>query len=171
MNRRLRCPLCDAIGAREYHADERRPYLRCPRCRLVFVPPRYHLDRNAEKAEYDLHQNAIDDPGYRNFLSRLAEPLAQRLAAGSQGLDFGCGPAPALATLLQQRGLELTLYDSFFHPDARALERDYDFICATEVVEHLRDPRKEFSDLFGMLKSGGWLGIMTNRHVYAHVDY
>ena len=161
MKRRLRCPLCDATGAGEYHADERRPYFHCPRCRLVFVPPGYHLDRAAEKAEYDLHQNAVDDPGYRNFLSRLAEPMAQRIAVGGRGLDFGCGPAPALAALLQQRGLELTLYDSFFHPDARAFDQDYDFICATEVVEHLHRPGPELERLWRLLRPRGWLGVMT----------
>ena len=51
MNRRLQCPLCDAIGAREYHADELRPYLRFPRCRLVFVPPRSELGDEEERRE------------------------------------------------------------------------------------------------------------------------
>ena len=84
-----------------------------------------------------------------------------RLAAGSRGLDFGCGPAPALAELLQQQGFEVALYDSFFRPDSAALDGDYDFICATEVVEHLRDPDQVFRNLFNMLKPGGWLAIMT----------
>jgi SAM-dependent methyltransferase len=161
MNRRLQCPLCEENNAREYHADELRHYLQCPRCRLVFVPPQFHLARAAEKAEYDLHQNAVDDPGYRRFLSRLAEPLVCRLTAGSRGLDFGCGPAPALAELLQQQGFEVALYDSFFRPDSAALDGDYDFICATEVVEHLHRPGPELARLWRLLRPAGWLGVMT----------
>ena len=41
------------------------------------------------------------------------------------------------------------------------MEKRYDFICATEVVEHLRDPAHTISALFGMLKDRGWLGLMT----------
>ncbi|HEX9113642.1 MAG TPA: class I SAM-dependent methyltransferase, partial [Nitrospirota bacterium] len=42
-----------------------------------------------------------------------------------------------------------------------ALEKQYDFITASEVVEHLREPRKELDRLWQCLKPGGTLGIMT----------
>ena len=38
------------------------------------------------------------------FLGRLAEPLVERLDPGASGLDFGCGPGPALAAMLTRRG-------------------------------------------------------------------
>jgi 2-polyprenyl-3-methyl-5-hydroxy-6-metoxy-1,4-benzoquinol methylase len=119
------------------------------------------LSREAERAEYDLHQNAIDDPGYRDFLSRLAAPLTERLAPGAHGLDFGCGPGPALAQLLREAGFEMSLYDSFYLPDEGALAAHYDFICATEVVEHLHLPGEELARLWSMLEPGGVLGVMT----------
>ncbi len=97
----MQCPLCSAAGATPFHADRRRRYLRCNACFLVFVPPAFFLSRQAERAEYDLHRNAIDDPGYRAFLSRLAQPLLARLPPASRGLDFGCGPGPALAHMLR----------------------------------------------------------------------
>ena len=75
------CPLCRSDQFFVFHRDRRREYLRCQRCALVFVPPQYFLRPEQEKAEYDLHQNELDDPGYRGFLTRLAEPLAQRLVA------------------------------------------------------------------------------------------
>ncbi len=34
-------------------------------------------------------------------------------------------------------------------------------MTTTEVVEHFQAPGKEFDKLFGMLKEGGCLGIMT----------
>ena len=83
------CPLCDCRDVAHYHEDARRDYLRCCNCALVFVPPAFYLDRRAEQAEYDLHQNAINDVGYRQFLSRLAIPLLQRLPDAARGLDFG----------------------------------------------------------------------------------
>jgi SAM-dependent methyltransferase len=161
MSAAMHCPLCGGQKTAPFHQDQRRPYLRCCRCALVFVPSAYYLERSAERAEYDLHCNVVDDPGYRKFLSRLALPLAARLAPGSQGLDFGCGPGPALAAMLRDVGHEVSLYDSFYQPDNAALTRRYDFICATEVVEHLHQPGSELARLWSLLKPGGVLGIMT----------
>jgi 2-polyprenyl-3-methyl-5-hydroxy-6-metoxy-1,4-benzoquinol methylase len=120
------------------------------------------LTPEAELAQYNFHQNDIEDAGYRQFLSRLMLPLAARLAPGVNGLDFGCGPGPALAHMLRQSGFGVALYDKFFYPDATALQTTrYAFICATEVVEHLHHPGDELERLWSLLQPGGWLGIMT----------
>lgn len=155
------CPLCRGRDVTHYFEDARRPYLQCGNCRLVFVPPAWRLDRAAERAEYDLHRNDVHDPGYRRFLSRVFEPLCERLCPGARGLDFGCGPGPALAHMLREAGFEVALYDSFYAPQAAVLERDYDFICATEVVEHLHRPGEELERLWSRLRPGGWLAVMT----------
>jgi hypothetical protein len=169
------CPLCAGIEISPYFTDRRRSYLRCESCCLVFVPREWHLSREAEKAEYDLHQNAVDDPGYREFLSRLMRPLVQRLPPGASGLDFGCGPEPALASMLRETGFEVALYDSFFAPAAITLDAKYEFICATEVVEHLYSPGQELDRLWSLLNEGGWLGIMTklvrDRNAFANWHY
>jgi hypothetical protein len=157
----MHCPLCAGRETALFHEDRRRPYLRCGGCALVFVPPAYHLSRDAERAEYDLHRNRVDDEGYRKFLSRLALPLCTRLGPGARGLDFGCGPAPALACLLGEAGYSVALYDSFYRPDPDVLRGPYDFICATEVVEHLHRPGAELARLWALLEPGGWLGLMT----------
>ena len=41
------------------------------------------------------------------------------------------------------------------------LSRQYDFITATEVVEHLSQPGEVLGRLWDTLKPGGWLGLMT----------
>ena len=161
MTGQLPCPLCSAQGASCFWRDHVREYLRCVECGLVFVPPRYHLNMQRERAEYDLHQNRADDPGYRRFLSRVAEPLAERVASGAQGLDFGCGPGPALAAMLGEEGYEVQLYDVFYYPDNSVLQGSYQFITATEVVEHLHFPGRELARLWEILESGGYLAVMT----------
>jgi len=128
---------------------------------LVFVPERYWLSAEDEKAIYDLHENDSQDQGYRQFLSRLSAPLLTQLKPNQKGLDFGCGPGPTLSVLLEEHGYEVGLYDPFYYNDASVFDNSYDFICATEVVEHLRDPSRNFSALFNMLNPDGWLGIMT----------
>ena len=169
------CPLCNGRSVVDFFTDKRRSYLRCDDCALVFVPPVYYLDREAERREYDLHRNEVDDPGYRSFLSRLAQPLLQRLPPGARGLDFGCGPGPALAQLLVEGGCQVALYDSFYVPEPEVLAQQYDFICATEVVEHLHRPGEELQRLWSLLPVGGWLGLMTklvrDRQAFAHWHY
>ncbi|MGI3131032.1 class I SAM-dependent methyltransferase [Halopseudomonas pachastrellae] len=130
---------------------------------MVHVPAHWQLTAKQEKAEYDRHENHPDDPGYRRFLSRLAEPLLQRLAPASSGLDFGCGPGPALALMLRERGHQVALHDLYYYPNPVALEQQWDFITATEVVEHLADPRGVLEQLWRCLTPGGWLGLMTKR--------
>ena len=156
------CPLC-AAPAHWLLDDRKRSYWQCEKCLMVHVPKRWQLSAEQEKAEYDRHENHPDDPGYRRFLSRLAEPLLQRLPAASSGLDFGCGPGPALAVMLREHGHQVALHDLYYHPNPEALRQQWDFITATEVVEHLAAPREVLEQLWQCLKPGGWLGLMTKR--------
>ena len=169
------CPLCGAGHSVLFAEDKRRPYRRCERCHLVFVPPVFYLSAEREKAEYDLHDNSIADPGYRRFLSRLAAPLIERLPPRAEGLDFGCGPGPALADMFRRAQLGVSLYDIFYYPDASVLERHYDFICATEVVEHLHRPGEVLKTLWHQLRPGGTLAVMTklvlNAEAFARWHY
>jgi len=157
----LHCPLCGFSPLEPFHRDTRREYFRCPECALVSVPPRYHLDAQSEKAEYDLHRNSVDDEGYRRFLSRLAAPLLELLPEPARGMDFGCGPGPALAAMLVEAGHQVALYDPFYRPDRSVLQRSYQFITATEVVEHLHRPGEELERLWRLLEPGGVLAVMT----------
>ena len=101
MSGEIHCPLCMAVEITAYFSDSDRSYLCCSTCGLVFVPPDEYVSRCAEKAEYELHHNDIDDLGYRKFLSRLMSPLVERLspapmawisvAAGDRHWPICCG--------------------------------------------------------------------------------
>lgn len=155
------CPLCENKQTFPFLRDQRRSYLRCDRCCLVFVPAEYHLSRTAEKAEYDLHCNDPRDSGYRKFLNRLFEPLSERLEKGAKGLDFGSGPGPALAPMFTEAGFDMAIYDPFYAPDRSVLQSRYDFISCSEVVEHFHFPGRELQLLWELLAVEGWLGVMT----------
>lgn len=155
------CPLCAHHPAESYAVDTRRAYFQCPRCALVFADPASHASPEEEKALYDLHENDPDDPGYRRFLGRLATPLRERLKPGMEGLDYGCGPGPALARMLEEGGMSMSVYDPYYAPDPAVLERTYDFVTCTETVEHFRRPAEDWETLVALLRPGGWLGIMT----------
>ena len=155
------CPLCLSLKTQHYYQDKRREYWQCQRCELVFVPPEQRLDSAQEKAHYDLHNNNPDDLGYRRFLSRVASPMLARIEPNSHGLDFGCGPGPTLSLMLEQQGHKMNLYDAYYYPDSSVLDASYDFITATEVIEHLYHPDKVWQQWLNLVKSGGWIGLMT----------
>ncbi len=157
------CPLCNQGAARLFFKDDCRDYFQCGYCRLVFVPKSHWLSRDDEKAVYDLHENNELDRGYRRFLSRLTKPMLERLPPHQKGLDFGCGPGPALSVILKEAGHQVSLYDPFYFNHPSLLEQTYDFITATEVVEHLHHPARVFTSLFEQLNPGGWLGVMTKQ--------
>lgn len=155
------CPLCEETNTKFYFEDRRRQYFQCSRCELVFVPPEMRLDAVAEKAMYDLHDNDPEDERYRRFLSRLADPLTERLEPNSHGLDFGCGPGPTLSLMLEEAGHNMALYDVYYYPEQKALENRYDYLTSTEVIEHLYQPDKVWQQWLNLVKPGGWIGLMT----------
>lgn len=157
----MRCPVCEALTVSHFMRLREGDYWRCSVCQATFLDPAQHPSIEAELAEYRLHQNQGGAEGYRQFLSRLAEPLIRQLPPASQGLDFGCGPGPLLAQMMREAGHTMTLYDPVFHADPTALVRQYDFITCTEVIEHFHRPAEEFARLDGILRVGGCLALMT----------
>ncbi|MDO6823857.1 class I SAM-dependent methyltransferase [Marinobacter sp. 1_MG-2023] len=155
------CSVCGQGRLTRFRAVQGREYLRCPHCEATIMAQANWLTSEEEQTVYNLHDNDPADPGYRAFLNKLVVPLLECIQPGALGLDFGCGPGPALAGMLREAGMEVKLYDPFFYPSQAALGRQYDFITCTEVVEHLHRPAKVLRQLDGLLKPGGWLGVMT----------
>ena len=150
------------VGDRTYHD--------CSRCRLVFLDRASLPTPEQELDEYRLHRNDPADPRYRAFLATLTTALVPKLAAGAAGLDFGCGPGPAIRPMLMESGFVVRNYDPLFAPDEDALACCYDFVTCTEVVEHLHRPASTFDRLDALLRPGGWLGVMTLL-LQDHIDF
>ena len=155
------CPLCRSTNVVNYYSDPIRDFLQCQICSLIFVPSIQFISAEEEKSQYDLHQNHPNDQGYRKFLSRLLTPMKEKLKPGDCGLDFGSGPGPTLSIMFEEQGHPMKIYDHFYADDDYVLQQQYDFVTATETVEHLHRPKTELENLWGILKPGGYLGIMT----------
>jgi len=169
------CPVCREREVDFFLAVDGKSYYRCPRCAATFLEARRHPTLGEEKAHYAHHQNAIDDPGYRQFLSTLAGPLIGILPLNSSGLDYGCGPGPALGAMLEEAGHTMALFDPIFRNDERVLNEQYDFIVCTETAEHFHAPATEFQRMNTMLRPGGLLAVMTcfqtDDEKFAHWHY
>lgn len=157
----IHCPLCHSTEHTLYCAHETGEYRLCAECALVFVLPEAYLNEEEEKGRYDLHTNSPDDANYRKFLSKVLDPVCERVPKGSFGLDFGSGPGPTLSKMFEENGYEMRIYDHFYARNEEALEQRYDFITSTEVVEHLHDPSGVLDKLMGMLKPKGLLALLT----------
>lgn len=155
------CRLCERPDLEAFATIEHQTYWRCEGCEALLLDESCLPTRAEELAYYGLHENDVNDPRYRAFVSRLGDPLLECLKARSEGLDYGCGPGPALAAILREHGHAVNLYDPFFHPDAAVLNRSYDFIICCEVAEHFHRPGDEFARLDTLLRPGGLLGLMT----------
>lgn len=157
----MKCRVCGAPGCRPFLHVQGRDYWDCRICSAVFLDAAALPSPQEEHAHYLRHRNDPDDPRYRRFLSRLAEPLLARLGPARRGLDYGCGPGPGLAAMLREKGHRVVTYDPFFAPDRSVLAGCYDFIVCCEVAEHFHEPAREFALLDRLLAPGGWLGVMT----------
>jgi hypothetical protein len=170
MTKQENCPLC-AASARFFRADRARDFFQCSECDLIFVSPNDHLPPHEEKARYDFHQNDPADSNYRKFLGRLFQPLEAKLAPGSCGLDFGCGPGPTLSLMFEEAGHTCENYDLHYANNPALLERQYDFLACSETMEHMFRPREEFERFLTLVKPGGWIGIMTQLHDQAPTPF
>lgn len=166
------CGLCGehsfvCIHTHPYHPLQGRAYWQCQQCALIQVAPEQRISAQEEKALYDLHENDPIDAGYQRFLSQLSGPLASQLDSdgktNADGLDFGSGPAPVLAELMKSHGHQCTTYDLYYTHKPERLTALYDFICATEVFEHLASPGSVLDTLVACLKPGALLAIMMQR--------
>lgn len=155
------CPVCKRINTQYFMHVTSQDYWRCNKCQATFLEAKQRPNLDIEHSQYKLHNNEIHDIGYRQFLSKIATPLLAKFKSPQYGLDYGCGPGPALATMLMEAGHNMSLYDPLFCNEVKTLHTRYDFITCTEVVEHFHEPAIEFATLNSLLKPGGWLGIMT----------
>jgi hypothetical protein len=155
------CPLCRS-NTGLFASDKRREYFRCPVCRLIFVPPAFHLSRAEEKQRYDLHENTAADAEYVGYLSRFLDEVFARIPfANPHVLDFGAGRHAVMTELLNRRGIRCTPYDPLYGIGEDALSAQYDIAILCEVMEHLRDPRADLDGLRQTVSRGGHVVVRT----------
>ena len=156
------CIVCNKKTAEIFKIIESKQYWKCKECLAIFLDKKFYLEPIDEHSHYISHENCIYDANYRKFLARLMLPLDKILQRKSIGLDYGCGPGPALAKMLEEKGHIMHLYDPFFYTNKNFINKVFDFICCTETAEHFHNPFEEFSLFNNILSSNGVIGIMTS---------
>lgn len=161
----MNCKICGSSNLEIIDIEDK--YYYCQDCEVIFVETAEIVDQTEEKERYEGHDNNHQNDGYvrmfENFIEAVIEPYINTNQINS-ALDFGCGPGPVLADLLEPRELEVDIYDPYFFPKKVFLNKNYDLITSTEVFEHFSDPVKEMELLTSHLKEGSYLAVMTSFH-------
>lgn len=155
------CRLCGYAETVEVFAPgDRILYHRCESCGFVAMDKRYQMTPEDEKLRYQQHNNSADNLGYVKFLETFLDfALDPAPSPGASILDFGSGPEPVMAGLMEQRGYRVSIEDPFFAPGEKS--GSFDVITSLEVFEHLDNPFEVLSNLAGRLSENGRLSIGT----------
>lgn len=165
-----KCIVCnqptEVIKQRSFQIE----YHYCENCEFLYKDPKFYISSDEEKAIYDSHENHVDDQNYIAYFQRFIDySLLPFIGKEAKGLDYGSGPEPVLATHLRRSyGLDITLYDLFYHDVAIPKGATYDFITCTEVIEHIENPLEILQFFADHLKPGGVLALMTTFHKKDH---
>ena len=156
------CIVCNSENIKIFITIKKKIYWKCFFCFCKFLDKKYYVDLETERQHYLKHENHIDNNDYRKFLSRITNPLKKYILKNENGLDYGCGYAPALVKMLLEEGYNIECYDPFFFPNNSIFLKKYHFITCSEVVEHFFAPREEFRKIDSILDVNGYLAIMTS---------
>jgi len=166
------CKICSSKTKTIFDQQYNQNYYYCPCCEFIFLDERKIISPEQEKALYEFHNNSPDNQGYVNmFQDFIAQAISPYKSQINTALDFGSGPGPVLAKLLQQEGFDVDIYDKHFAPEKVYANKKYDLITATEVFEHLQEPMETLKLLKSLLNPNGILAIMTLFHNNNEEDF
>lgn len=131
----------------------------CPECKLLMKDIAALPGPETEKARYLLHRNSPENVGYVDFLHSFFQRIVPFIAEYGRALDFGCGPQPVLAGILEAHGMHTEVYDPFFFSNQP--KGQFDLITCTETAEHFHSPETSFQVMTDLLRNGGILALMT----------
>lgn len=159
----MNCKICTKPTDSLTHPTFFTKYHICSSCGFIRKDEEFHLSDKDEFSLYQLHNNSIEDENYVAFFERfLQDAVFPFTSGGKDALDFGSGPSPVLAQLMERDyGYKYTIHDKFYAPDTQYEANTYDLITATEVMEHIADPVPVFSELKDLLADDGILAVMT----------
>jgi len=117
----------------------------------------------------DLNENVAAGPDLRGTqgtdlsdIDPLATKVSQLCFEQIQIIDWGSGPSPVCATLLQNRGFPVATWDPFFASEIQPKLDYFDLGICIEVAEHFLNPMEDFLAFIACLKPGGFAIVHTH---------
>lgn len=160
------CKICGNPTRELYYKIFDVHYYACNECDFISRDENSIISSEEELEIYNEHENSIEDPRYVAYFKRfIDDAVVNYCSSGKKGLDFGSGPSPVLAMVLERDyAYSMDIYDLYYAPDKSYMGQTYDLVTCTEVVEHLSNPLDYFYQFKDLLKEDGILCIMTSFH-------
>jgi hypothetical protein len=124
------------------------------------VPSQFFISKKEEVNRYLEHDNNLQNEGYVEMFQKKINIIKEVCPKVKIVLDYGCGYAPVLKTLLERQGYDASVYDLNFFPDKNP-NKKYDLIISTETFEHIKKPGEELVHLIPKISNKGYLAVMT----------
>ncbi|GAU76525.1 class I SAM-dependent methyltransferase [Fusibacter sp. 3D3] len=161
----LNCGICNSETILIKH-PKFGDYHKCKKCEFISKDENDHVSVEEEFRIYECHNNSIEDSRYVAFFKNFIEGAVIKYAGdGKKAFDFGSGPSPVLAQILERDyGYEMDIYDLFYAKEKTHIGKTYDLVTSTEVVEHLKNPMPHFENFAKWMKDDAVLAIMTLFH-------
>lgn len=138
----------------------------CKTCEFISKDCAFYATEQQELKNYRNHDNSIENKGYVEYLNHFIQnAVLEYMNTGRTGFDFGSGPSPVLAQILERHyGFKMDIYDLFFAKEKTYENKKYDLVTSTEVIEHLAEPLPYFKLFADLMKEDAVLAIMTLFH-------
>lgn len=175
------CRMCESSAVRRIFVKDSIPYFSCQSCRFVFSVPATNANFQEDLSDYE--------PAYLDYLGASDEDSenmagllrwANRFGAVARGrvLDVGSGSGKFVHYLRDQgadaHGLEPArpLFERYLEPHgyfsndtiesyAAAHGREFDFLFACDVIEHVERPDVFLASAAKLLRGSGILFVST----------
>jgi len=161
-----KCKICGFETEEFYDKQFNIKFYHCSNCEFISKDENSIITEEEELKIYNYHNNSVEDQNYVDFFKKFLDSSVMKYVNnGKNGLDFGSGPSPVLATILEKDyNYSMDIYDLFYSKEKTYIGKKYDLITCTEVIEHLKNPMEYFLLFKQLLVNDGTLGIMTLFH-------
>ncbi|MDA3947403.1 MAG: class I SAM-dependent methyltransferase [Helicobacteraceae bacterium] len=161
----MNCKICQEPAASFYDDYMKCQTYHCRACAFIFKDDEAIISTEKELKVYQQHNNTEENLGYvamfQDFIDKTITPHKEHIMTA---LDFGSGPNPVLARILERDGFVTDHYDKFFSTEKAYENKRYDLITSTEVIEHISDVQSVMAFFAQHLNAGGYLALMTQFH-------
>ena len=159
------CKICGSQTKEVYHANFKVSYFQCINCEFISKDDSATISKEHELKIYNYHNNSLEDEGYVKFLKNFVDNAIVPFVKGSKALDFGSGPNPVLSHILKSDyDFSCDIYDLYYSPKKTYLNKLYNLVVCTEVIEHIKYPLDYFKLFKSLLEEDGTLSMMTLLH-------
>ena len=156
----MKCPLCAYHNTSLLLEADLREYWSCPKCFIIFVPPKFFIPQKEEVRRYLEHDNHLGNEGYVKMFQQKINVIKKECPEIRTILDYGCGYEPVLKAMLEHEGYQVDVYDLNFFPNEKPKNK-YDLVISTETFEHIKNPNKALTHIIPKISNRGYLAVMT----------